>query len=264
MKHTAIIMLHYGMLLTTKRSLKKLSKKIGTHSLILINNTQEDLGGLASIIPRTTIIQNSSNLGFAKGVNQGIEAALKDKRVDSIFLMNNDLELTFGTIDMLRKNLTNKQAIITPVLKHSGDMYDWGGKLNKVFGSVKHLNFKQKPKKVIQVNHVAGAAMLISRSLIEEIGLFDERFFLYFEDLDYCIRTNKAGYTIHIDSEIVADHQVSAASLPLKRTLHQWLSHVKFIFKHMPATVLPTAILYNLIFYPLVLLKLIIKKFTSN
>ena len=92
MKHTAIIILHYGDIKTTKSTLKKLSKKINNHALILINNTQDDIAELSQIIPRTTLIQNSSNLGFAKGVNQGIALALKDKQIDSVFLMNNDLE----------------------------------------------------------------------------------------------------------------------------------------------------------------------------
>lgn len=259
MKKTAIIILHYGDVATTKHTLKKLKKKISSHRLILINNSRDDISKLTNIISTTTLVQNSYNLGFAAGVNQGIVLAEKDTTVDSVLLLNNDLELTFGTIEMLRKTLFEDKSIgiVSPTLKHAKG-FDWGGKFNRFFGNVKHTNFPQKPKKVIKVQHVAGAAMLIKKSLFKEIGNFDERFFLYFEDIDFCLRARAANYSIAIDSEIVANHQVSSSSPPLRKTLYQMSSHIKFVLKHMPSKVYPTAILYNILFYPLVLLKLLI------
>lgn len=257
MSRTAVIILHFGKIENTKNCLQKLKQKLGSHLVILINNDKGDISELKNIIPNTTLIQNKQNLGFATGANQGITTAFKNQDIDSVFLMNNDLILSFGTIDMLRKTLFNneKNGIVSPVL-HSDNKYDWGGTLNKYTGNVKHKNWENKPKTMMDVGHIAGATMLISRKLIEKIGQLDTRFFLYFEDLDFCMRTVAAGYKILIDPQIIADHEISASSHPWKRTYYQWQSHLKFTFKYMPLQVYPTAILYNIIFYPLVLIKI--------
>ena len=91
--------------------------------------------------------------------------------------------------------------------------------------------------------------------MVDKIGLLDERFFLYYEDLDYCLRAARAGYEIRINPEVVAEHAVSAGSNLVARTMHQWRSHFLFLLKYLPVQVYPTALLFDLIFYPLILLK---------
>ncbi len=263
---TAIVIIHYGQIETTRASLKKLTGKITSYPLIMVNNTSQDLTSLKKIIPQIHFIQNRRNLGFAKGVNLGIDYALKNLNPDSILLLNNDLSFSYGTISRLRKTLFYESGagLVAPVLHHSKELYDWGGKYNRWWGSVKHQNFKQKPKRLIQVDHLAGAALLIKKEVFDQIGFFDERFFLYFEDLDFCLRAKRAGYRLFIDPEVVAEHQVSASSKPLNRILYQWQSHLKFVFKYLPFQVYPTALLYDLIFYPLSILKILLNKLITH
>lgn len=248
----AIIILHYGSLTTTQNCLQKLKPKLGQHKLILINNTGDDCRPLQRIIADTTLINNSQNFGFAKAVNQGIHEARRDKAITHVFLMNNDLSISFGSFQQLLLTYSKyRQAgIVSPVLKHELG-YDWGGKYSKWSGMVKHKNWENKPKTIQTVDHVAGAAMLISLELIDHIGLFDERFFLYFEDLDFCLRAKSAGYTIHINPDVEAEHAVSAGSNLSSRTKYQWASHFKFVNKHLFKSVSPTAYLYDLFIYPL-------------
>lgn len=256
----AIVILHYGSRSTTKACLQKLAKKIEDNSLILINNTQDDLTDLAKIIPHTKLINNNQNLGFAKGVNQGIIAALKDKSIQAVLLMNNDLSLTYGTLTQLALTFGKHSSagIVSPILKHSLG-FDWGGKFSKWSGMVKHKNWENSPKTTLSVDHVAGAAMLIKREVFEKIGYFDERFFLYFEDLDFCLRALEAHYTIHINPSVVAEHEVSAGSNLFGRTRYQWKSHFQFVSKHLFRLVMPTAYFYDLFIYPLWLLRSLIK-----
>ena len=255
----AVIILHYGRLETTKRCLQDLKSKIGDNYVILVNNTADDCKGLTLVIPGTKLINNPKNLGFAAGVNQGINLALKDKDTTHVFLMNNDLELTVGSFQqlLLTFNKFPTSGVVSPVLHHSGG-YDWGGKYNKWSGMVRHKNWENKPKTVQTVGHVAGAAMLISRSVIEKVGLFDERFFLYYEDLDFCLRTLAAHFTIHINPDVVAEHAVSAGSNLAGRTRYQWGSHFKFVAKHLFRLAYPTAYLYDLFIYPLWLLRTVL------
>jgi len=253
----AVIIIHYGQLSTTRTCLLALRNKLSTHQLILINNTSYDVAELLKIIPGTKLIDNQTNLGFAKAVNQGVALASSDPEVGAYLLMNNDLSFSFGSLDLLAKTFLSKPAcgIVSPVLHHHQALYDWGGKYNKWTGMVKHRNFEQKPKTILTVDHVAGAAMLVKREVVDNIGLLDERFFLYYEDLDYCLRAAKAGFSIHINPEIVAEHAVSTSSNALTRTLSQWRSHIVFVAKYLPLTAFPTAILVDILFYPLITFK---------
>jgi GT2 family glycosyltransferase len=255
----AAIIVHYGPVERTKSCLEDVRKKLGDNRLILINNTASDLTQLSKIIPGTLLIDNHKNIGFGRAVNQGIKQALKDENVTHVFLMNNDLLLTFGGFNQLGLvfNKVASAGIVSPILHHHGG-YDWGGSYNKWTGTVKHKNWNNKPKTILTVGHVAGAAMLISRQVIEKIGLFDERFFLYFEDLDFCLRTTSAGYTIHINPDVIAEHTISASSRVLTRTLHLWRSHLQFVTKYLFTRVMPTAYLYDLLIYPLLLLKALV------
>ncbi len=257
---TAVVMIHYGKIATTEKSLISLKDKLKNSPLFLINNTTQNISSLSNIYPQTTIIESRKNIGFARAVNLGIKNALMDQSIDSVLLLNNDLTLPYGNIDMLRKTLFSDQkiGIVSPVLHHSGKLYDWGAKLNMWTGSVKHINFGQKPKNRISPDHISGAAMLIKRTLIDKIGLFDERFFLYFEDVDYCLRSRRAGFTIQIDPEVVAEHITSSSSSALKRTLYQWRTHLRLAIKYMFRGIFPTALIYNLLFYPLVIAKIFI------
>jgi len=259
----AVIMIHYGSIATTKQCLALLAKKIEDHHLILINNTTDDISNLAKIIKNTKLINNSANLGFAKAVNQGILLAQKDKSVTHYFLMNNDLSISFGSFAQLLLTYTKHPTcgIVSPVLHHSNS-YDWGGKYNKWTGMVKHKNWENKPKTIQTVDHVAGAAMLISKAVVDKIGMLDPRFFLYFEDLDYCLCAKQAGYSIHINPDIVAEHAVSASSNLFSRTRYQWASHIKFVSKHLLKLVYPTAYLYDIFIYPLWILGCLFKGLT--
>lgn len=265
MTKIAIIVIHYGSIERTTDCLTKLKTKIGSHQLILINNTDADLAKLAKIIPGTKLIDNKINVGFAKAVNQGITLGLIDKSITHIMLLNNDLYISAGTLQELLLTFVKHSTagIVSPILHHSGGpvsagKYDWGGKYNKWTGMVKHVNWENKSKTILSVQHVAGAAMLISRDLVGKIGNFDERFFLYYEDLDFCLRAREAGFTIHINPMIVGEHATSAGSNLVSRTIHQWRSHILFLLKYLPVKAYPTAILWDSIFYPLALLKAII------
>jgi GT2 family glycosyltransferase len=256
MKKITIIIIHYGSQKNTIEALNSLKNKISKNQLILINNTSEDISNLVKIIPHTKLINNLKNLGFAQAVNQGITLGLTDNKITHFLLLNNDLQLSQGTLDQLLLTFDKHSdtGIVSPALKHSGG-YDWGGKYSALTGMVKHLNWPNRPKTILSVDHIAGAAMLISRQLVAQIGLFDERFFLYYEDLDYCLRAKRAGYSIRINPAVVASHKTSSGTNSFQRTLYQWKSHVKFVTKYLPRTVLPTAYFIDLVLYPLFALK---------
>ena len=90
------------------------------------------------------------------------------------------------------------------------------------------------PDLAIEVDSVCGACMLVRREVIERIGLLDERFFMYGDDLDWCLRTRQAGWTVRYEPTIVVQHQHGAASRqrPFRTNIHFFRAMDLFYRKH--------------------------------
>jgi len=150
---------------------------------------------------------NQKNLGFAGGVNVGIREALKNG-AEAVLLLNQDTVVEKNFLSFL---LENPADIVGPVIKFKrGEkwIYDFGGKV-KWWGN-KHIeSYKLRINGLAdyKLDYVSGCAMLIRRRVFEKIGFFDERYFLYFEDVDFCLRAKKAGFKIAVEPKSVIIHQ---------------------------------------------------------
>lgn len=167
------------------------------------------------------IDNNLENRGFSAGCNLGIKQALKHQ-ADAVLLLNQD---TVVKKDFLVPLLANSSNIVAPVIKFKRRgkwIYDYGGKINWWLGRTKHI------EKFSIVDYVSGCAMLIRRPVLEKIGPLDERYFLYFEDVDFCLRARKAGFKISVEpkSQII-HHLVEKKSLTSRWYLIS--SHWRFI-----------------------------------
>lgn len=154
---------------------------------------------------RTVVIDNSeTNRGFAKGANLGIKQSL-DKGAERVLLINPDAKISSRDILKLSTNIAD---IVSPVLKFKRnglDVFDFGGKVNLIFGRTTHYE-NLKPD---NIDYVSGACMLVKREVFEKIGFLDERFFLYFEDADFCLRAKAAGFTVTVDQDVVVQHNIT-------------------------------------------------------
>jgi len=150
------------------------------------------------------IIRNRCNLGFAGGINVGIQYVL-DLGADFIFLINNDAVIDQACIKWLYKPMeeTSNVGIGGPRIFYYKDperIWQGGG----YFSFVKTgLVNPQKNKlathcseKAREVTFLTACAMLVRREVFEKIGLFDEDFFFYGEDVDFCLRTRGAGFKL--------------------------------------------------------------------
>ncbi|WP_074736676.1 glycosyltransferase family 2 protein [Ruegeria halocynthiae] len=158
------------------------------------------------------VIQSGHNGGFGAGNNVGIRAGLSDgSRPDYVYILNSDAFPSPNAIDLLLTHLES-----TPEAGFAGS-YIYGedddphltsfrfptiaGEFEAAikFGPVTRL-FKNRivpipiPSETRPVDWLAGASLMMRQSVLDEIGLFDERFFLYFEETDLCRRARKAGY----------------------------------------------------------------------
>ncbi|MFA7088032.1 MAG: glycosyltransferase family 2 protein [Patescibacteria group bacterium] len=179
------------------------------------------------------LIANRENLGFAKANNQGAKMATGRY----LFFLNSDTLLTDNPLEKLKIRFQeNKIGIVAPqVLTADGlpqkSAYGSYPKIKDlILSKLKNkIDDNGNPKK----DWVSGAALVIKKNVFDLIGGWDEKFFLYFEDVDICRRTKMAGYSIIVDSESSIIH-LSGQSLKKnwQRRKHYYRSQDYYFLKH--------------------------------
>lgn len=262
MRKIYVIMLTYNLKEETVRCLTELSqvKANGYQTrTILIDNASEDdtANEIKNSFPQVKLITNKTNRGFAAAVNQGLKLALKDPGMEFCLLLNNDTFLNKIFLNLLVRTINSDKnvGIAAPALKHYQKeklLFGMEGHLDLKKGKVWHRNLKLiKNKKPVESDFVSGCCMLIKRQVLEKVGLLDERFYLYLDDVDYCLRAKKAFYKIVLNPKAVIAHKVSASfKNPLGKIPQSFRSHLLFIRKWVPWPYKVTASLRCLYFYP--------------
>ncbi len=142
------------------------------------------------------------NRGYAKAVNLGIKKALLNN-VDLIVISNPDISLkNLGAKKILEA--AKKFDIWGLAMKQHGKTY-YGGFIDPLRLSG-WLRVIKPQKRFLKTTWVSGSLMFIKKEVVDNIGLFDERFFMYYEDVDYCVRAVTAGFRIGIDSFLQYEH----------------------------------------------------------
>lgn len=184
-------------------------------------------------ISGAVVVDNTqNNRGFAKAVNIGIKKALK-MGAEKIILINPDIEINQKEIIALA---ATDADITGPVLLSNG-VYDYGGKVNWVIGRTYHLRDSGRG----QNDYLSGACMVVDKKVFEKIGFFDERFFMYFEDADFCLRAKQAGFSIKINPSVIIKHHLTKNKQKNNYVLE---SNKKFVDKWIKWYFKPVAYLY--------------------
>jgi GT2 family glycosyltransferase len=163
------------------------------------------------------LIRNNANLGFAAGNNIGIRYAL-EKFGDYVFLLNNDAILESETLSKLVAQAEkNRLSISSPLIYKNDKIWFEGGKILWLMMRAIHKKIKTSLNKPFATEYVTGCAMLINKKVFQAIGLFDEKFFLYYEDADFCTRAKRKGFDSYIiPSAKVIHREVSDSENPAK------------------------------------------------
>lgn len=221
----AVIIVNWNGLEDTRKCLRSLgnSKNADWRAVVVDNGSKgDDVSTLTREFPGALIIEAGQNLGFAGGCNRGIRMAMQ-QGASHFFLLNNDAELVGP--DVL-SNLRDRSdglgvAAVGPLIVYRDAperVWFAGGKVNAALAKVKHVGMNQAAQNVhgvTEVGYVSGCAMMLSRASIEKNGLFDESFFLYFEETDWCLRARQSGSKLLVDRNLRVIHGVSAS---MKRT----------------------------------------------
>ena len=163
------------------------------------------------------IIQNKKNEGFSKANNIGIDYAFKNN-YDYTVLINNDTIVEKNLIEVLLKTAQAKNfSVLQPlILNHNGkEIWNAGGRINYFFG-----NFITRKKLGNSLNSsleltewFTGCCCLFKTKIFKDIGKLDERFFAYYEDVDFSLRLKKNGYKIGFTSKTQIYHYESFSSI---------------------------------------------------
>jgi GT2 family glycosyltransferase len=216
-----------------------------TYGVTVVDNGSEDdtVTVVRSRFPEATVIENGGNLGFAAGCNIGMRHAL-DAGAAYVLLLNNDTVVPTDLLDILvaRAEILPDAGILTPMLRYLDDPSKfWFAGSKRHWLTLEAVEFGPLgPRGSIQaaqqreVDYIFGTAMLVPARVLKEVGLFDEAFFLYYEDMDLCLRVQAAGYRLYYIPGVSVQHGISAstrASSPL-RYYHKARASVIFFRKH--------------------------------
>ncbi|MDA1079306.1 MAG: glycosyltransferase family 2 protein [bacterium] len=228
-------------------------------SVTVVDNASSDnsLATVRACCPKAKIIQLDKNKGFAEANNQ----ALKQTEARYTMLLNSDVELTpKSNFDELVSYMDShsKVGIITPALtffsgkldpaSHRGEPTLWASfayfaRLEQLFpNSVKfgqyHLTHKNLDE-IHEIDACSGAALLSRTSLYKKVGLLDEQFFMYAEDLDWCKRFREAGYKVFFHPGVTLIHhkyksgiKQTSQSIAQKTQVHFYNTMLQYYDKH--------------------------------
>lgn len=231
----SIIIVNYNTLSLTLKcvdSILKSNPKIPFEIIVVDNGSSDGSGEALKKIEggKVRIILHKQNLGFAKGNNSGIKKA----RGTYIFLLNSDTEVKRGAIEVLyefAKHTPNvglvAPMLLNPDLSIQASVFRFptlGRTIKQYWFGKKALLDKYYPKasKPTKVEAVVAAAVLITPAAIKKVGLLDERYFMYFEDLEYCKNVWKNGLEIYYHPLAQVIHHHGASGKNTADANNQW------------------------------------------
>lgn len=191
--------------------------------------------------PDLPLICNEHNLGYAGGMNAGIRFAL-EQGANSVLLLNNDTVIAPTMIDVLMEAGSTLEGlgILGPAIYYHDDpgrLWRLGDRRHPWLPMPRIVQLDDVEKTdpaPFQVDYVTGCGMLIHRRVFERIGYLDERYFMYFEDADFCRRARDAGYSVWCVPQAQMWHKVSLTAQrdkPFNR-YHRALNQVRFYHEH--------------------------------
>lgn len=262
MSRTWIIIVNYrttGLVIDSLKSLSSQINSIDDGYVVVVDNASGD-GSVDKLKERINkegwnnwakVVAKDINGGFAYGNNSGIELALSDV-ADYIMLLNPDTIVRHNALGALVNFMeaNPKVGIAGSLLEDTQGKIDCsahkvhsplseldnGARLGILGRILKKYVVSEKPREEAHAcDWVSGASMIVRRSVFENIGLMDDRFFLYFEEVDFCWRAKKASWQVWYvpQSRVLHLEGASTGIKKAKRRASYWYdSRRRFFIKH--------------------------------
>jgi N-acetylglucosaminyl-diphospho-decaprenol L-rhamnosyltransferase len=214
--------------------------------VVVVDNASRDgsAGAAAERFPEVRVVETGTNRGFAAGVNVGIRRT----SAPFVFVLNPDAEVTAGTLGALAKLARERPhaGLLGPLIRNTdGSLYPSGRTFPGVGQAVAHAflgpfdpdnrwtreytmsGWDRTTER--RVDWVSGSAMLLRREALDRVGMLDEGFFLYGEELDLCTRLRDAGWTVVFTPEVEVTHEGGVST---GRSRRMNLIHSRSIYRY--------------------------------
>jgi GT2 family glycosyltransferase len=235
-------------------SLAKTAGGVEAEVIVVDNGGTLARGGFRERFPRVRLLENPGNVGFARAANQGIRLA----RGRHVLCLNPDTVVHDGALAAMAGHLDAHPevgAVGARLLESDGSLqyscrrfpgygtifFGRYALLTRLFpenaGSRDYLYLDWDHGTVREVDWVSGACLMVRREVIDRVGAFDEGYFLFVEDMDWCRRIRDAGWTVVYLPDAVVTHHIGASrgAVPawMVRARHRGM--LRYVRKHFGA-----------------------------
>lgn len=165
--------------------------------------------------PEAYFIDNKKNLGFAEGNNRALAYSIQ-KGYRYSLLLNSDTDVKEDIVSPLLTYLENNKSVggCQPAIywmHEPSKIWNGASYFNSFLGITYSKKTQNKKKEIKKVDWITGCAMMLRNEALCKSGLFTERFFLYYEDVDLSFRIRKAGYELHYLPNLSVYHEAGAS-----------------------------------------------------
>ncbi|HCS65805.1 MAG TPA: hypothetical protein DIW64_18030 [Cellvibrio sp.] len=221
---TVVVIVNYNGSVDTAACLSSLYASEDVPRAVVVDNTPNDpeLRKIMVSYPNVNYISAPYNLGFGGGNNLGINWAVSQTDCEFIFIFNNDAIVQPGTIAMLEGVLDNhpEAGMATPRIVFMDKpevLWYGGGEVSWLRGAAVVPGYLGASNTLLalqarEVSFASGCAMLVRRNVMQQLKGFDERFFMYEEDVEMCLRIKEHGWRILYEPAALVLHVVQASS----------------------------------------------------
>jgi hypothetical protein len=244
--NVAAVVVSHGNAQELERLLPALAPQVD--ELVVIANVP---GSVGSVPPGTRVVENTRAKGFGANVNAG--AALTTAEL--VCSVNPDAIPRAGAVDELRRFMAERPraGLAGPAMVYpDGSLQPSRRRFPTVAGTIvrrtplrllfdpyrvqrRHYHLDERPGAPVEADWMLGGFLMMRRAMLDELGGFDEGFFLYGEDIDLCYRAWQAGWERWYVPSAVVEHEHQAVTdhrLLTRRTLWHWRGILRFVRKH--------------------------------
>ncbi len=252
-KKIAIIIINWNTYELTRSCIRSLMNcRYNDLEIFLVDNNSKDnsLGKLKKEFKKINYIINNKNTGFSRANNKVINILLK-KNFDFIMLLNSDTEVSTLFLNPLIETFNSNKLIgaVQPLILNWDDkstIWKYEGIFNYFFGLTIHKNKRtniiENLETTMFTDWISGCCFITTPSILKEVGLLDEIYFAYFEDVDWSLRLRKKGYLLALNKNSIIYHHESGSSkssqkhkegyLSPKSHYYNFRNHIIFLRKH--------------------------------
>lgn len=236
--------------------------------VVVVDNasTDDSVARIRAEFPEVTVLVAPENLGYAGGNNLGIRHAL-ERGARSVLLLNNDVEIDRGCIDSLAAELADERVgavgplVLLPARANERNrIWAAGGEVthrenvSRLRGNGETLNGRFAAPE--RVDYLPGCAILVKREVFERVGMLDESFFCYMEDVEYGRRIEEAGLENRLVPAARAFHDASASTgggYTAGRKYMNAVNSVRYLRRHPSARGWLGFVVFDVLLWPLCL-----------